>query len=140
MKHLILILAFLLCIGATFAQLVPVEIVNDAEDATGKTLVTMFRDLIRSSPAYELTYTKTDPHFVVKISTMDRYKGDAEEEGDSTIYNYMILLDMADGTQLYCYSQLGYAGKTVLDEVAYSIYTDLDEFVEGFKSMMAEDE
>ena len=91
MKHLILVLVFLLCSGAYFAQLVPVEIINDAEDANGKALVTMFRDLIRSSPAYELTYTKIDPHFVVKISTMDRYKGSYEDEGVSTIYNYMRL-------------------------------------------------
>ncbi len=136
MKNLLFICVFLLSLSAFFAQAVPIEIVNNAEDAIGKNLVTMFRDLIRSSPAYELTYSKNDPHFVVHISTMDRYKGDDTAEGISTIYNYMILLNLGDGTQLYCYSQLGYAGKSVISDVAYNIYTDLDEFVESFKSTL----
>jgi len=53
------------------------------------------------------------------------------------LYNYMILLNTGDGTQIYCYNQLGYVGKDVLSDVAYQIYTDLDEFVESFKSYMS---
>jgi len=125
-----------LLVATVFGQLTPIEIVNNAEESNGKALVTKFRDIIRRSAAYELSYAQEEPHFVVKITTMDRYKGDPEAEGISIIYNYIILLNMGDGTQLYCYSQIGYAGKDVLDEVAFDIYSDLDEFVETFKSYM----
>ncbi|HNX38787.1 MAG TPA: hypothetical protein PL124_07065 [Candidatus Cloacimonadota bacterium] len=137
MKHLVAMVFIYLLVATVYAQLVPIEIVNNAEDLNGKALVTMFRDLIRRSEAYELTYAKNEAHFVVHINTMDRYKGDSASEGISTIYNYMILLNTGDGTQIYCYNQLGYVGKDVLSDVAYQIYTDLDEFVESFKSYMS---
>ena len=68
---------------------------------------------------------------------MDRWKGDSLNEGVSTIYNYSIFMNL-NGMDIYCYSQLGYVGKDVLDDVAYQIYADLDEYVESFREYLTE--
>ncbi|MCB5249573.1 MAG: hypothetical protein RBS16_09715 [Candidatus Cloacimonadales bacterium] len=62
---------------------------------------------------------------------MDRFKGDVDRENISTIYNYIILLNL-EGLDIYGYSQIGYVGGTKLDIVAEEIYSELDEFVEKF--------
>ncbi len=135
MKKIIFLLVFISLVGYLIGQYVPVEVVNNAEDYLGRQLVTRFRDEIRKSPSYTVTYSSDEPHFKVKIDTMDRYKGDSLYEGISTIYNYTILIAV-NGIDIYCYSQLGYAGKDVLNEVAFQIYSDLDEFIETFKSYL----
>ncbi len=132
MKKIICLLIFFVIVGSLIAQYLPVEIVNNAEDNIGSQLVTMFRDLIRKSSSYMVGYSSSEPHFKVKIDTMDRWKGDKYYEGLSTIYNYTIIISLND-IDIYCFSQLGYAGKDVIDEVAYQIYSDLDEFVEKLK-------
>jgi len=135
MLRILWLLVFVVITGLMFAQMVPVEIVNEAEDSTGRLLVTKFRDVIRSSPSYTITYASDEPHFKIKIDTMDRWKGDPENEGFSTIYNYTILLSY-DGLDKYCYNQLGYAGRDTLDRIAYSFYSDLDEFIEAFLAIL----
>ncbi len=135
MKKLCLLALFLLITFSILGQYVPVEIVNNAEDMNGRMLVTKFRDLIRNSPAYTVGYDSGEMHFKILISTMDRYKGDYEMEGMSTIYNYTIIINVGE-IDMYCYSQLGYAGKNLLDSVAYQIYSDMDEFIEAFKASL----
>ena len=135
MRKALILLVFLAFAAGLCAQM-PVEIVNRAEDGNGRMLVTKFRDLIRGSRAYDLVYDDESAHFVVDISTMDRYKGDSEWEGVSTIYNYMILMKVPDGYSIYCYSQLGFTGSSTLDDTAYQIYSDLDEFVEALKDLI----
>lgn len=137
MKYIMLIMVLMLFMGSLYSQ-VAVEIVNEAEDSNGNMLVTKFRDLIRSSQAYELSYADDVGHFVVIISTMDKNKGDVSLEGLSTIYDYIILIKTPDAYSIYCYHQLGFVGKSVLDDVAYQIYSDLDEYVEGIKNYIGE--
>ncbi len=135
-RAMVFIVLLAIAAGLT-AQYVPVEIQNNAEDINGRQLVTKFRDVIRYSPSYIIGYADGEPHFKVRIDTMDRWKGDAENEGISTIYNYSIFINM-NGIDIYCYSQLGYVGKDVLDDVAYQIYSDLDDNVEAFRQYVAE--
>jgi len=130
MKKTLLFLVTFLAFAGLAAQLVPVEIINRAEDTNGRVLVSKFREIIRKSSAYEISYDKDVPHFSVQIDTMDRYKGDSEWEGLSTIYHYMILINNGDDLQIFCSNQLGYVGNQHLDQVAYEIYSALDDFVE----------
>ncbi len=134
----VFLLVFTLALAASLAaQYVPVEIDSYAEDLNGRQLVTKFRDVIRYSPSYTIAYSDGEPHFKVRIDTMDRWKGDSLNEGVSTIYNYSIFMNL-NGMDIYCYSQLGYVGKDVLDDVAYQIYADLDEYVESFREYLTE--
>lgn len=132
MKHILLVAFFVIVTGVLFSQ-VPVEIENMAEDYNGKMLVTKFRDLIRGSTAYEIDYGSKNPHFVVQISTIDKFKGEVQWENHTTIYNYTIMMKTEAGYRIYCFSMLGYVGKNRLDETAYQIYSDLDSYVENFK-------
>jgi len=130
MKKAMLAMVFIMLLGGLAAQYVPVEIINQAEDRNGKSLVSKFREIIRNSSAYQISYDVESPHFVVQIDTMDRYKGTNDWEGVSTIYHYMILIDLGDKMRILCTNQLGYVGVDLLDQVAYEIYSDLDDFVE----------
>jgi len=130
MKKAMMTLVFVMLLVGLAAQYVPVEIVNQAEDRNGKALVSKFREIIRNSSAYQISYDSESPHFVVQINTMDRFKGDSGREGVSTIYHYMILIDHGDQLRVLCTNQLGYVGANWLDQVAYEIYSDLDDFVE----------
>lgn len=132
MKKMVVCIVLMLCMCVLISGTIPVEIVNNAEDSVGKKLVTKVRDVIRASPGYSLTYSTVDPHFKVRIDTMDRWKGDYEYEGVSTIYNYTILLYIGEGLDIYCYGRLGYAGVDTLNGVAEDIYSDLDEFIDDF--------
>ena len=63
MKKIIFLLVFISLAGYLIGQYVPVEIINNAEDYLGKQLVTRFRDEIRKSPSYTVTYSSDEPHF-----------------------------------------------------------------------------
>lgn len=138
MKKVILLLISVLIFSGLAAQYIPVEIVNRAEDANGRALVSKFREIIRTSSAYEISRKSSVPRFVVQIDTMDRYKGDSSMEGLSTIYHYMILVNGGTELSVYCTNQLGYVGMNYLDQVAYEIYSALDEFVEMVISYLDE--
>jgi len=136
MKKVILsVLLLSLCL-VLYSEAVPVEILSNAEDTNGQRLITKLRDVIRESLSYDLTYSDKQPHFVIKIDTMDRFKGDYYSEGNSTIYSYAILLNMGNGLQLYMDSRLGYAGKNTLNDVAENIYSDMDNYIETFKKIV----
>ncbi|HPY97139.1 MAG TPA: hypothetical protein PL063_07990 [Candidatus Cloacimonadota bacterium] len=137
MKKGIMILFLLLMTMTIFAEIIPVEIVNNADDSNGLILVSKFRDLIRKSPAYTISYNKAEPHFKIVIDTMDRFKDDKDWEGSSIIYNYTILISMGE-MDFYGYNQLGFVGKNHLDSIANVIYSELDEFIETFLSLIAD--
>lgn len=134
MKKLSLFLVFGLLAICLSAQYLPVEIVNYAEDTSGRLLITHFRDIIRNSPSYTIGYANNEPHFKIIFETMDRWKGDTEYEGVSTIYHYTILINMNE-LDIYCTSQLGFVGRDVLSDVAYQIYSALDNYVESFAAL-----
>ncbi|HOE91480.1 MAG TPA: hypothetical protein PLV22_05865, partial [Candidatus Cloacimonadota bacterium] len=137
MKKGIIFLFLVLLTVSIFAEIIPVELVNNADDSNGLILVSKFRDLIRKSPAYTITYNKTEPHFKIVIDTMDRFQDDKDWEGNSIIYNYTILISMGD-IDIYGYNRLGFVGIKHLDSIANVIYSELDEFIDIFLSLIAD--
>ena len=135
-KAMLFVVLVLLC-SFLMSEVVDVEIIDNAEDTVGKVLVTKFRDVIRKSSAFKLYYGNNEPRFAVRFDTMDRYKGDNNMSGLSTIYNYTILVIDGSGARYFLHNQLGYAGRNTLDDVSYEIYSDLDGFVESVKAYIA---
>jgi len=132
---IIILLLFSCCYAKENA--LGIEIVNDAEDYVGKSLVTKFRETIRASNGYSIEYQNDVPHFKVIITTMDRFKGTTESEGYSTIYSYIIIFS-STYSELYITSGMGYTGTNSLDTTAYSIFSVLDESVDILKKILKE--
>jgi len=124
-----LLIIILLLFSCCFAKVIPIEIENNAEDYTGKSLVSKLREVIRASKGYGLEYSDNILHYKVIISTMDRFKGSSENEGNSTMYTYIILVTSRSTESYYITHVIGFAGLKTLDDLAYSIYSDIDEVI-----------
>ncbi|HPT71248.1 MAG TPA: hypothetical protein PLE74_03105 [Candidatus Cloacimonadota bacterium] len=126
-SKILLILIVLVYSLALYAKKISIEILNCASDDNGTILVSKVRDLIRQSPAYDLNFSDKTVHYVLRIETMDEFKG--ENEGQATIFHYTILIKLLDGTYLFCQSRLGVVGKNFLNDSAEGIYTDFDNYI-----------
>ncbi len=136
MKKLILTIVFASMAIIGYCQ-INVYIEDNSEDSVGRILVSSFRENIRRSSNYQITYNKNEPHFYIKIDTMDRFKGDIYSENVSTMYNYTILINLYS-LNIYMFNQMGYAGRTVIHNASEEIFSYMDSYIETFIQLLSE--
>ncbi|MFA5571160.1 MAG: hypothetical protein WC990_06965 [Sphaerochaetaceae bacterium] len=119
-----------------FADTIPVRVIANTEDTVGKSLASNFRHLIRTSSAYHQTYSTDGIHFVIRLDTLDKNKGQYGMEGFSTIYSYIILIEAGDGFQLFLTNGLGYSGSLIAHKTAQDIYNYLDDYIETLLQLL----
>lgn len=135
MKRMMLIAVMLMFAVIMFAE-IPIRIIEHAEDGVGRSFAMHLRHRFINSPKYHVTTRTTDICFVLRVATMDRYKGDYGREGVSTIFSYILTLDDGEGKEIYVTDNIGYAGYIIANSMAKDVFDDIDEWIDFLKSLV----
>ncbi len=103
---------------------------DNSEDIVAQTFVYKVKEEFRKSSKFTLKYS--GPRFKIKISTMDRFKGDNRSENVSTMYSVIWLLALEDekeGLLIYLDDTIGFAGSRGVDEAAVGIVAKTDKLI-----------
>ena len=119
----ILILSVVNCYSQ---NVIKIYVASAAEDPVGETLVYKVKEEFRKSKSFDLQLTdKGDPKFVLKLTSMDKFKGDNQSSGYETLFTIILMYDngiKSDGFRhSYLSSQIGFSGRKRIDEVATEI-------------------
>jgi len=107
----------------------PVEVVSDAEDDVGERLVYQVKEQFKRSASFYYTGQSQD-HVRLVINTMDRYKGNIQMMGVSTVYAVIWLFALKDTVTytapLYVDNTIGFCGSERVEEAAEGIVARTD--------------
>ncbi|HSU16631.1 hypothetical protein [Longimicrobium sp.] len=139
MLRRIIFLAALLMVPGSFASRVSaqtrVEVVDQSEDPVGRRLVFRVRDALRSSSAFVLV-GQEGTRVKLLVDSMDRFKGESETEGVSTMYAVVWTLVYEEGGSTheeFLDVRIGYAGEHTLADTAEGIVADTDQLIESYR-------
>ncbi len=122
------VMSLILVLATLSLAKVPIEVIDQSEDAVGVKLVYKVKEEFRRSEHFRAAETD-EQHVKLILSTMDRF-GEASQKGYATMYAAIWLLaNPSDSVPDYYYtSTIGYAGDSRIDGVAGTLVAQTDKY------------